>query len=99
MEVRVVYDRGSGRSKGFGFVTYGSMDEVNKAIDSMDGLVSIVLYKHLIYSYVCFLHLNFSYNSVSFVIFDVIGLVHHLLYLYISFMFMLYWFIYIYIYI
>ncbi|KAL9992443.1 putative RNA recognition motif domain, nucleotide-binding alpha-beta plait domain superfamily [Helianthus debilis subsp. tardiflorus] len=38
MEARVVYDRDSGRSKGFGFVTYGSMDEVNKAIDSMDGL-------------------------------------------------------------
>ncbi|KAL8210546.1 hypothetical protein R6Q57_004983 [Mikania cordata] len=38
MEARVVYDRDSGRSKGFGFVTYGSMDEVNKAIDSLDGL-------------------------------------------------------------
>ncbi|XP_076949647.1 29 kDa ribonucleoprotein A, chloroplastic-like [Bidens hawaiensis] len=38
MEARVVYDRDSGRSKGFGFVTYGSMEEVNKAIDSLDGL-------------------------------------------------------------
>ncbi|KAI7725888.1 hypothetical protein M8C21_007904 [Ambrosia artemisiifolia] len=38
MEARVVYDRDTGRSKGFGFVTYGSMDEVNKAIDSLDGL-------------------------------------------------------------
>lgn len=41
MEARVVYDRDTGRSKGFGFVTYGSMDEVNKAVDSLDGLVSI----------------------------------------------------------
>ncbi|KAI3721599.1 hypothetical protein L2E82_32615 [Cichorium intybus] len=38
MEARVVYDRDSGRSKGFGFVTYGSEEEVNKAIDSLDGL-------------------------------------------------------------
>nr|XP_043632318.1 29 kDa ribonucleoprotein A, chloroplastic [Erigeron canadensis] len=38
MEARVVYDRDSGRSKGFGFVTYGSADEVNKAIESLDGL-------------------------------------------------------------
>ncbi|XP_071705760.1 29 kDa ribonucleoprotein A, chloroplastic-like [Rutidosis leptorrhynchoides] len=38
MEARVVYDRDSGRSKGFGFVTYGSADEVNKAVESLDGL-------------------------------------------------------------
>ncbi|XP_071734737.1 RNA-binding protein CP29B, chloroplastic-like [Rutidosis leptorrhynchoides] len=38
MEARVVYDRDSGRSKGFGFVTYGSADDVNKAIESLDGL-------------------------------------------------------------
>ncbi|GJV11862.1 29 kDa ribonucleoprotein A, chloroplastic-like protein [Tanacetum coccineum] len=38
MEARVVYDRDSGRSKGFGFVTFGSADEVNKAIESLDGV-------------------------------------------------------------
>ncbi|CAI9273294.1 unnamed protein product [Lactuca saligna] len=37
MEARVVYDRDSGRSKGFGFVTFGSADEVNSAIESLDG--------------------------------------------------------------
>nr|KAJ0223783.1 hypothetical protein LSAT_V11C200090290 [Lactuca sativa] len=41
MEARVVYDRDSGRSKGFGFVTFGSADEVNSAIESLDGAVSI----------------------------------------------------------
>lgn len=50
MEARVVYDRDSGRSKGFGFVTYGSMEEVNKAIDSLDGLVSI--YNFYVYLFV-----------------------------------------------
>lgn len=43
MEARVVYDRDSGRSKGFGFVTYSSAEEVNKAIESLDGLVSIFM--------------------------------------------------------
>lgn len=38
MEARVIYDRDSGRSKGFGFVTYGSADEVNNAIKSLDGI-------------------------------------------------------------
>ncbi|PSS23659.1 RNA recognition motif domain protein [Actinidia chinensis var. chinensis] len=37
MEARVVYDRDSGRSKGFGFVTFSSADEVNNAIESLDG--------------------------------------------------------------
>ncbi|KAL0316236.1 UNVERIFIED_CONTAM: ribonucleoprotein A, chloroplastic [Sesamum radiatum] len=42
-EARVVYDRESGRSRGFGFVTYSSPEEVNNAIESLDGVVSIVL--------------------------------------------------------
>ncbi|XAR69102.1 hypothetical protein NMG60_11000570 [Bertholletia excelsa] len=37
MEARVVYDRDSGRSRGFGFVTYSSAVEVNNAIESLDG--------------------------------------------------------------
>ncbi|XP_031503239.1 29 kDa ribonucleoprotein A, chloroplastic-like [Nymphaea colorata] len=37
MEARVVYDRESGRSRGFGFVTLSSADEVNGAIDSLNG--------------------------------------------------------------
>ncbi|CAN6479412.1 unnamed protein product [Victoria cruziana] len=41
MEARVVYDRESGRSRGFGFVTLSSADEVNGAIDSLNGAVSI----------------------------------------------------------
>ncbi|KAK9072779.1 hypothetical protein SSX86_009214 [Deinandra increscens subsp. villosa] len=38
LEAKVVYDRESGRSRGFGFVTYGSADEVNSAIDSLNGV-------------------------------------------------------------
>ncbi|XP_059646871.1 29 kDa ribonucleoprotein A, chloroplastic [Cornus florida] len=37
VEARVVYDRDSGRSRGFGFVTYSSAEEVDRAIESFDG--------------------------------------------------------------
>lgn len=42
LEARVVYDRESGRSRGFGFVTYSSAEEVNSAIESLNGVVSIL---------------------------------------------------------
>nr|XP_043632069.1 29 kDa ribonucleoprotein A, chloroplastic-like [Erigeron canadensis] len=38
VDAKVVYDRESGRSRGFGFVTYSSADEVNSAIDSLNGV-------------------------------------------------------------
>ncbi|XP_074276205.1 RNA-binding protein CP29B, chloroplastic-like [Silene latifolia] len=38
VEAKVIYDRDSGRSRGFGFVTYGSAEEVNSAIESLDGV-------------------------------------------------------------
>jgi RNA recognition motif-containing protein len=37
VEARVIYDRDSGRSKGFGFVTLSSSQEVQKAINSLNG--------------------------------------------------------------
>lgn len=40
LEAKVVYDRDSGRSRGFGFVTYSSAVEVNNAIESLNGVVS-----------------------------------------------------------
>ncbi|RRT53199.1 hypothetical protein B296_00006268, partial [Ensete ventricosum] len=39
LEARVVYDRESGRSRGFGFVTYSSAKEVDNAIASLNGTV------------------------------------------------------------
>lgn len=39
LEAKVIYDRESGRSRGFGFVSYGSAQEVNSAIESLDGMV------------------------------------------------------------
>ncbi|KAI3437509.1 uncharacterized protein J3R85_005273 [Psidium guajava] len=38
LDAKVVYDRESGRSRGFGFVSYGSADEVNNAIESLNGV-------------------------------------------------------------
>ncbi|KAB2630868.1 29 kDa ribonucleoprotein A [Pyrus ussuriensis x Pyrus communis] len=38
LEAKVVYDRDSGRSRGFGFVTYDTADEMNNAIESLDGV-------------------------------------------------------------
>ncbi|CAN7008871.1 unnamed protein product [Brassica oleracea var. botrytis] len=37
VEARVIYDRDSGRSKGFGFVTYNSAQEVQNAIQTLNG--------------------------------------------------------------
>lgn len=43
MDAKVVYDRDTGRSRGFGFVTYSNAKEVNNAIASLNGVVSNVL--------------------------------------------------------
>ncbi|MCL7046815.1 hypothetical protein MKW94_026150 [Papaver nudicaule] len=37
LEARVVYDRETGRSRGFGFVTYGSTEEIDNALSSLNG--------------------------------------------------------------
>ncbi|CAK9878021.1 unnamed protein product [Sphagnum jensenii] len=37
VDARVVYDRETGRSRGFGFVTLSNAEEVNEAIQNMDG--------------------------------------------------------------
>ncbi|KAH9613751.1 hypothetical protein KSS87_021186 [Heliosperma pusillum] len=44
VDAKVIYDRESGRSRGFGFVTYGSAAEVNSAIESLDGVVRTLDY-------------------------------------------------------
>ncbi|XP_032230840.1 glycine-rich RNA-binding protein 7 [Nematostella vectensis] len=37
VDVKVITDRETGRPRGFGFVTFGSEDEMDKAIDKFDG--------------------------------------------------------------
>jgi len=37
LEALVVPEQGTGRNRGFGFVTFSNPDEANKAIDAMDG--------------------------------------------------------------
>ena len=51
MPAKVVSDRVSDRSKGFGFVTFASVDEAEKAKTEMDGKVAylpVLLYCYLI---------------------------------------------------
>lgn len=36
-EVKVITDRDTGRSRGFGFVTFANPDDANNAISEMDG--------------------------------------------------------------
>lgn len=43
VDARVVYDRESGRSRGFGFVTMASETEVNDAIAALDGQVCVLV--------------------------------------------------------
>ena len=38
-EVRIIMDRDSGRSKGFGFVTFATEDSANKAKAELDGTI------------------------------------------------------------
>ncbi|XP_076893384.1 29 kDa ribonucleoprotein A, chloroplastic-like [Bidens hawaiensis] len=38
MQAKVFYDKDSGRSRGFGFVTYSCADEVYNAVKSLDGV-------------------------------------------------------------
>mmetsp|Transcript_44536 Transcript_44536/g.172705 ORF Transcript_44536/g.172705 Transcript_44536/m.172705 type:complete len:92 (+) Transcript_44536:99-374(+) len=36
-DARVIYDRDSGRSRGFGFVTFDNDEDADNAVENMDG--------------------------------------------------------------
>jgi nucleolin len=48
LAARVIYDRESVRSRGFGFVSYGSSDEVERAVSNLDGAVSFLPFSWLL---------------------------------------------------
>lgn len=65
VDAKVVYDRDSGRSRGFGFVTYSSATEVNNAIDSLNGVVSVILLSLITYLDLCNTHACSQYLLIS----------------------------------
>lgn len=58
VDAKVVYDRETGRSRGFGFVTVSTAAEVNDAIQNLDGVVSQVSTSDLTTVLAC----SFSYS-------------------------------------
>ncbi|KAL9266996.1 Small RNA-binding protein 11, chloroplastic-like protein [Drosera capensis] len=47
---KVVYDKVSEKSKGFGFITYASQDKANKALEDMNGKATILFHWRCTYS-------------------------------------------------
>ena len=41
---RIIMDRETGRSRGFGFITYTSVEEASSAIQALDGQVTYYLF-------------------------------------------------------
>jgi RNA recognition motif-containing protein len=39
LDAKVIFDEESGRSHGFGFVAYSNVDEVNEAMQKLDGVL------------------------------------------------------------
>lgn len=66
---KIVIDRVSDRSKGFGFVTYASEDEAQKAIKELNGKVGL----HFIFSF-------FIFPLISFTLYFLHAMVYLLLY-------------------
>lgn len=45
--VRIITDRDTGRSRGFGFVTYTSSEEASAAIQALDGQVKRIKFIYI----------------------------------------------------
>lgn len=57
--VKIILDRETGRSRGFGFVTYDSVEEASSALQALDGQVMHACYSH---------YYNNVMNSICFVV-------------------------------
>ncbi|KAJ7981647.1 Glycine-rich RNA-binding protein [Quillaja saponaria] len=64
VQARVVTDRVSGFSKGFGFVRYATLEDATKGIEGMHGKSMLDLDHHLHNLTICLLHTVDSDNSI-----------------------------------
>ena len=58
--VKVITDRETGRSRGFGFVTFGSEADAEAALQGMDGKVYLVSLNYRL-GYICIIIVTFQF--------------------------------------
>lgn len=48
LSAKVIYDRGSGRSRGFGFVSFETAEDAESALNAMNGVVRLILVTNVV---------------------------------------------------
>jgi RNA recognition motif-containing protein len=67
VEARVILDMETGRSKGFGFVSFGALSDAEEAINQMNGQVSQALWAEIRVSHIIVLEYDI-YSDTKYII-------------------------------